>query len=121
MNAHPSGRLVRMKSEITALADLAGTNNNYYANLCPLQMSSDEGPLRPESMMGNLVSNPQDPQFLPALISCPLSFLCSDKMFPAFGFGARIPPDFKVTSLTFIVMGVQWEFFINGMESERCF
>ncbi len=74
--------------------------------MCPFQMSSDGdggGAQRQESIMGNLVSNPQDPQFLPALISCPLSFPCSDKMFPAFGFGARIPPDFKVTSLSFIV------------------
>lgn len=121
MNAHPSGRSVGMQFEITALADLAGTNNNNYANLCPLQLSSYEGPPRQESMMGNLVGNPQDPQFLPALISCLLSFPCSDKMFPAFGFGARIPPDFKVTSLSFIVMGVQCNFCINGKNSERCF
>lgn len=71
--------------------------------------------------MGNLVCNPQDRQFLLALISCPLSLPCSDKMFPAFGFGARIPPDFKVTSLAFIAIGAQWGFFINGMKSERCF
>lgn len=111
MNAHPAGRLVGVKSEIPALADLAGTNNNNYANLCPLQMSSDEGPLRQESMMENLVSNPQDSQFTPTLIFCPLLFLCSDKMFPAFGFGARIPPDFKVTSLALIEIRVRWDFF----------
>lgn len=26
-----------------------------------------------------------------------LSFLCSDKMFPAFGFGAQIPPTWQVS------------------------
>lgn len=102
MNTHPSGHLVGMKSEITTHADLSGTNYNNYSNLCPLQMSSDQRPFRKESMIGNLVCNPQHPQFLLALISCPLSLPCSDKMFPAFGFGARIPPDFKVTSLAFI-------------------
>lgn len=116
MDTHPSGHLVGMKSEITAHADLSGNNN--YANLCLLQMSSDQRPLRKESMIGNLVFNPQDSQFLLALISCPLSLPCSDKMFPAFGFGARIPPDFKVTSLAFIE---GFFFFINGMKIERYF
>uniref|UniRef100_A0A8C1MS65 Copine IVa n=1 Tax=Cyprinus carpio TaxID=7962 RepID=A0A8C1MS65_CYPCA len=50
----------------------------------------------------------QPNEYLKALVA--VGEICqdydSDKMFPAFGFGARIPPDFKVTSLTFIVMGV---------------
>lgn len=52
MNTHPSGHLVGMKSEITAHAGLAGTNNNNYANLCPLQMSSDQSPLRKDGKFG---------------------------------------------------------------------
>lgn len=109
MNAHLSGTLLGMKSEIRAHADLAGSNKNNYVNLCSLQMRNNQRPLSKEGTMGNLVSNPQDPAYLPALISCLLLLPCSDKMFPAFGFGARIPPDFKVTSVAFIAMGEQWD------------
>ncbi len=43
MNAHSSRRSVGVKFEITALADLSGTNNNNYANMCPFQMSGGGG------------------------------------------------------------------------------
>lgn len=75
------------------------TSRNYFLAHC-------SATLQPASIPHVLVWRVWRPKtspasFTPAVMTSevPLFSSCSDKMFPAFGFGAQIPPDYKVTVL----------------------